>query len=218
MDGRRRHGQLLFYPLIINSPLLTPRRKIYVTTDERTGKLSLTYHHYSFFHGPQHVYSSPDFLLEDLRPWLLEKNSDFPGCNSTAKVKLLKNIFGNRYLIERVPKIWVYHRNLKTFFLFPLRNISLSVFRSVIWCSRIRRLHLSCWLRTPPSDDCPVYDIKQSDGEAPVMLELCRMRNSSSLPSFPGPRWSGVVALIEVQSKGQIEPFTILTDRKQDLC
>ena len=30
------------------------------------------------------------------------------------------------------------------------------------------------------------YDIKQSDGEVPVMLELWGMQSTSSLPSLPG--------------------------------
>ncbi len=41
--------------------------------------------------------------------------------------------------------------------------------------------------------ECPVYDIKQSDGEAPVMLELWRMRSAPLLLLFPGPSWPGVV-------------------------
>ena len=44
-----------------------------------------------------------------------------------------------------------------------------------------------------PSHECPVYDTKQSDGEAPVMLELWGMRTTPSLPSLPGPLWPGVV-------------------------
>ena len=41
-----------------------------------------------------------------------------------------------------------------------------------------------------PHNGCPDYDIKQSDGEVPVMLELWGMR----IPSLPGPLWPGVVA------------------------
>ena len=39
----------------------------------------------------------------------------------------------------------------------------------------------------PPPNECPVYDTKQSDGEVPVMLELCGMQSIPSLPSLPGP-------------------------------
>ena len=35
---------------------------------------------------------------------------------------------------------------------------------------RIHRLHLCSGVR--PSNECPDYDTKQSDGEVPVMLEL----------------------------------------------
>ena len=38
------------------------------------------------------------------------------------------------------------------------------------------------------------YDTKQSDAEAPVMLELWGMRSTPSLLSLPGPLWRRVVA------------------------
>ena len=41
----------------------------------------------------------------------------------------------------------------------------------------------------------PIYDTKQFDGEVPIMLELWGMRSTHSLPSLPGPLWSGFVAL-----------------------
>ena len=45
-----------------------------------------------------------------------------------------------------------------------------------------------------PTNECPGYDTKQSDGESPVMLELWGMRSTPSLPSLPGPLWPGMVA------------------------
>ena len=39
------------------------------------------------------------------------------------------------------------------------------------------------------SAECPGYENKQSDGEAPVMLELLGMRSSSSVLLLPGPLW-----------------------------
>ena len=36
------------------------------------------------------------------------------------------------------------------------------------------------------TNECPRYDTKQSDGEAPVMLELWGMRSNPLLPSLPG--------------------------------
>ena len=54
-----------------------------------------------------------------------------------------------------------------------------------------------------------VYDSKQSDGEARVMLELWGMRSIPSLPSLPGPIWPGVVVPDSVLSMGQIGLFDI---------
>ena len=51
----------------------------------------------------------------------------------------------------------------------------------------------------------PGYDIKKSDGEAPVMLELWGVQSTPLLPSLPGPLWFGMVALDKVLSMGQIE-------------
>ena len=58
---------------------------------------------------------------------------------------------------------------------------------------------------------CPGYDTKQSDGEAPVMLELWGMQSTPLLPSLPGPSWPRVVVTDRVLSMGQIEVFDILT-------
>ena len=49
-------------------------------------------------------------------------------------------------------------------------------------------------------NDCHGYDTKQSDGEVPVMLELCEMRSTTSLPSHPGPLWPGAVTLNSILS------------------
>ena len=51
----------------------------------------------------------------------------------------------------------------------------------------------------PPSNECPRYDTKQSDGEVPVMLELWGIWNTSSLPLLSGPFWLGVIAPDRVQ-------------------
>ena len=56
------------------------------------------------------------------------------------------------------------------------------------WGCRIHRLHLCRWVRLPPTSVL-IYDTKQSDGEASVMLELWGMRSTLSLPSLPGPLW-----------------------------
>ena len=43
-------------------------------------------------------------------------------------------------------------------------------------------------------NDCLDNDIKQSDGEVPVILGLCGMRTTILLLSLPGPLWLGEVA------------------------
>ena len=65
------------------------------------------------------------------------------------------------------------------------------------------RLYLCRGVR-PPSDECPAYDAKQSNGTVPVILELWRIRSAPSLPSLPGPLWSGVVVPDRSLSIGQI--------------
>ena len=69
--------------------------------------------------------------------------------------------------------------------------------------------------RVRPSNECPGYDTKQSDGEALVILELCGNRSILSLPSLPGPLGLGVEAPYMVLSMGQIELFDISTECKQ---
>ena len=61
------------------------------------------------------------------------------------------------------------------------------------WGCRIHRLLLCRGVR-PPHNECPGFDTKQSDGEAPAMLELWGMRSTPSLQLLPGPLWPGVVA------------------------
>ena len=47
-----------------------------------------------------------------------------------------------------------------------------------------------------------IYDTKQSDGEAPVMMELCEVQSITLLSSFQGPLWPGVEAPNRVPSIG----------------
>ena len=57
----------------------------------------------------------------------------------------------------------------------------------------------------PPHNECPGFDTKQSDGEAPLMQEIRGMRSTPSLPWFPGPLWLEMLALDRVLSMGPIE-------------
>ena len=69
----------------------------------------------------------------------------------------------------------------------------LTIISPVGWGNRIHQLHL-CRRVRPPTNECPGYDTKQSDGEVPVMLELWGMRSTPLLPSLRGPVRPGVVA------------------------
>ena len=60
------------------------------------------------------------------------------------------------------------------------------------------------------ANECSVYDAKQSDGEAPVTLELWGMKSTPSFPSLPGPLWPGMVAPDRVLSEGQLELNSVL--------
>ena len=53
-----------------------------------------------------------------------------------------------------------------------------------------------------PPNESPGYDSEQSDGEAPVMLELWGMRSTPSLPLLLGPLWPGMVAPDRALSMG----------------
>ena len=61
--------------------------------------------------------------------------------------------------------------------------------RRILWSSRLGLQNTSTApcreVRFP--NKCPVYDTKQSDGEAPVMLELWEIRSTSSLLLLPCP-------------------------------
>ena len=57
-------------------------------------------------------------------------------------------------------------------------------------------------LEKDPSRMSLRYDIKQSVGKTPVMLELWVMWSTSSLPSLPDPLWPEVVAIYKVLSLG----------------
>ena len=76
---------------------------------------------------------------------------------------------------------------------------------SVDWGCRIHQLYFCRGVRKTPTNECPRYDTKQSDGEAPVMLELWRVWSTSLLSSLSGPLWTGLVALDRVLSMGQME-------------
>ena len=71
------------------------------------------------------------------------------------------------------------------------------------WGCRIHWLNLCRGVRPPPPNECPKYDIKQSDGEAPA-LELWGRRSTPSLSLLPRPLLPGLVAPDRVLPMGQI--------------
>ena len=78
----------------------------------------------------------------------------------------------------------------------------------ICWGCRIHRLRLRRRVRHP-ANECPGYDIKPSDSEAPVTLDRWRIRSTPTLTSLTGPFWPGVGAPNRVLSKGQIEVLEI---------
>ena len=65
---------------------------------------------------------------------------------------------------------------------------------------------------------CRGYDIKQSDGEDSVTLELWGIGSTPSLPLLPGPLWPGVVSPDRVLSMHQIELWDLNWVQTNDLC
>ena len=64
------------------------------------------------------------------------------------------------------------------------------------WGRRIHRLHF--WRGIRPHE-CPGYDIKRYDSEAPVMLELWGKRSTPSLPALSSLLWPTVlIAVMDV--------------------
>ena len=64
-------------------------------------------------------------------------------------------------------------------------------------------------------NECPGYDIKQSDGKDPVVLEFWGMRSTPLLPLHLDPFSPRMVAPVKVLSKNQIELLDIKTESKQ---
>ena len=69
---------------------------------------------------------------------------------------------------------------------------------------------LLCRGGRPPTNKCPDYDTKQSNGKVPVMLELWEMQSIHSLPSLPGSLWPQMIAHDMILSMGQIEQNCVL--------
>ena len=74
----------------------------------------------------------------------------------------------------------------------------------VRWRCRIHRMH-PCRRLTPPQKEMrPRFDIRSSDGEAPI-LELWEMWKTASIPLLAGSLSSGVLVPVRVPPMGQLE-------------
>ena len=82
------------------------------------------------------------------------------------------------------------------------------LYSPVNWGCRTHRLHHCRGVKPHPSG-CPVYDIKQFDGEAPVMPEFGGMWSTPTLPPHTTLLWLGEVAPERILSMGQIKLFDI---------
>ena len=95
--------------------------------------------------------------------------------------------------------------------IYSCRKIVVVLFNSinqngvVSWGCRINRLHLFRGVRPPGPMSVLIYDTKQSDGDAPVMLELWGIQSTPLLLLLPGPPWPEMLAPDWVLSMGQIE-------------
>ena len=95
---------------------------------------------------------------------------------------------------------YLYHKSIFSLMTVIELLLLLLLLCPVGWGCRIHWLHLCRGLRLP--NEYPGYDLKQSDGEVPVMLELWGMQSTPSLPLLPGPLWLGMVAPDRALSMG----------------
>ena len=83
-------------------------------------------------------------------------------------------------------------------YIYIYKRVRLICFCPVGWGCRINRVYV-CWEARTPNNECPEYNTKWFDGEAPVIQELWGMWSTPSLQLLAGPLWSGlVVFLVEV--------------------
>ena len=94
--------------------------------------------------------------------------------------------------------------NYLKYILFTFKN----VYCPVGWSWRMHELHHSREVRYPQRVSC--MDLKQSNGDVPVMMTLWRRQSAISLPSPPSPLSPWVVAPDRALSLGQIELNCVL--------
>ena len=97
-----------------------------------------------------------------------------PRCRSYWKRSLRIALNDSRQLYFFYFGIIAYHCFILVFILFLAQSVGV--------CNTLTASLQSG--KMPPTHKCPGYDTKQSDGEAPVMLELWGMQSTHSLPSL----------------------------------
>ena len=131
-----------------------------------------------------------------------------------------------RSFIEKDFELFLVYNEVQILYITSKKTVNISkwivpqkdlyIFKNCLFRSYIRVFPASCLpnlcrgVRPPPSSECPGYDTKQSDEEASVMLELCRIRSTPSSPSLPGPLWFGVVGFDRVLCMDRTELNCVL--------
>ena len=117
-------------------------------------------------------------------------------CNATVWRVLILPLFSNSFslffqvfgTVPRAPTT-ISITNTFMFYIFfssPARSKYLSIF-SLSFIFSLWFAQSAGAVVRPPTNKCPGYDTKQSDGEVPVMLEIWGMQSTSSLLSLSGP-------------------------------
>ena len=94
-----------------------------------------------------------------------------------------------------MPKVW------------ELGTLYVHIYSAQLWPYNTPNVSLQVGKTFP--NEYSAYDMRQSDGKAPLSLELCEMRSALSLPLLLGLLWPGAEAPDRVLSTGQIKPFDI---------
>ena len=128
-----------------------------------------------------------------------------------SRIFLPQKWLSTKYMIPQIsflPQMSAYYNNFKDYindllmhYTF-IQSLYIYIYCTVGWGCWIHWLHLCRGVRPHPPISVLIYDTKQSDGEAPVMLELWGMWSTPSLSLLPGPLWPRMVATDRALSMG----------------
>ena len=143
----------------------------------------------------EHCWRSKDDLISDILMWTPSHGRAKAGQPARTYIKQLSADTG--YSLEDLPgamdsrdRWWERVREIRAGSMTWWWCINFWIAKYSYWDCRIHWLHLCRRVRALPYE-FPEYDTKQSDGEAPVMLELWGMWSTLSLPLLPGLLWPG---------------------------